>query len=373
MPPIGSAQHEVYSFRPSGAGRAVLRRFLLAVALSLLAPCAVAAAADPLFESHDTLQVRITGPLRTLSRDRDQQPEERPGEFAYRAADGSWRTFEIELEPRGKSRRVREVCQFPPLRLDFRRKDVGGSLLDGQNKLKLVTHCRRSSRHDEYVFKEYLAYRLLATLTDTGFRVRPLDIEYVDTDRDNRTERRFGFFIEDVDRLAHRLGLEHVEPGRISPDQLAPEHGSLIALFQYMIGNTDFSFIAPADDDDAYCHNLKLLEDADGGYWPIPYDFDISGFVDPPYAMVDGQLPIRDVRQRLYRGFCWQEAVMNRTVAHFQQARGSLFEVVARETALEERDRDRVQRYLERFFAVLDDPDELADDVLHECRDSLSR
>ena len=372
MPPIGSAQQQGYLVCPSGTGPPGVYRFLLAVALSLLAPGVTAAAADPLFESLETLQVRIIGPLRALSRDRDEEPEERPGTFAHLAADGTWRSFEVGLEPRGKSRRDREVCRFPPLRVDFRRRDVGGTLLDGQNKLKLVTHCRGSSRHAEYVFKEYLVYRLLATVTDAAFRVRPLDIEYVDVERDDRAERRFGFFIEDVDRLARRLDLEHVEPVRIAPAELAADHASLMALFQYMIGNTDFSFIA-GPEGDTCCHNVKLLQAADGRYWPMPYDFDITGFVDPPYAVVDGQLPIRSVRDRMYRGFCWDDAVMHQAVSRFQQARDGLFEVMTRETGLEARDRGRARRYLEEFFAVLDEPGELADEVLDECRGSISR
>jgi len=368
MQPSGSARHQDTPASLLAAGCSGFSGAFLAISLASAVPC-VAAAGDPLFDSRDPLEVRITGPLRTLSRDRDEEPEERPGEFAYRTADGTWLTFAVGLEPRGKSRRDREVCQFPPLRVDFRRRDVGGSLLDGQNKLKLVTHCRRSSRHDEYVFKEYLAYRLLATVTEAAFRVRPLDIEYVDTDRNGRAEQRFGFFIEDVDRLADRLGLEHVEPGRIAPAELAAEHTSLMALFQYMVGNTDFSFIAPPEDDTC-CHNVKLLQDADGRFWPMPYDFDISGFVDPPYAIVDGQLPIRDVRHRLFRGFCWEPAVMLGAVSRFQQARAGMFDVMDRETALDDRDRGRARRYLESFFAVLDAPDEFADEVMGECRGS---
>jgi len=217
MPPIGSAQQQVYLLCPSGTGPPGVCRFLLALALSLLAPGVTAAPADPLFVSLETLQVRITGPMRALSRDRDEEPEERPGTFAHLAADGTWRSFEVGLEPRGKSRRDREVCRFPPLRVDFRRRHV------------------------------------------------------------------------------------------------------------------------------------------------------------PPYAVVDGQLPIRSVRDRMYRGFCWDDAVMHQAVSRFQQARDGLFEVMDREAALEARDRDRARRYLEEFFAVLDEPGELADEVLDECRGSISR
>jgi len=345
----------------------VLRRVIPILALGLAAHGLGASESDPLFESLDVLEVRIEGPLRDIRRDRDSDPDDRPAVFAYRSADGDWRRFDIGLRPRGKSRRDSDVCRFPPLRLDFKRKDVRGTQFDGQNKLKMVTHCRRSDRHDRYVYKEYLVYRMLNVVSDAGFRVRPLDVVYLDVERPDREIRRFGFFIERIDRLARRLGLEIAEPDRIAPQTLEPQHTSRMALFQLMIGNTDFSFIA-APPDDHCCHNVKLLRDADGMYWPMPYDFDISGFVDPPYAIVDYQLPINDVRDRLYRGFCWSDGALEAAVAHFNAVRGELMAVLREETPLHDRRRERAIDYIDDFYELLNDPREFDREVLDECR-----
>ena len=73
---------------------------------------------------------------------------------------------------------------------------------------------------------------------------------------------------------------------------------TLVAIFQYMIGNTDFGVSAN--------HNIILMQSAkDSTAKPIvvPYDFDYAGFVDAYYAVPNEGLPIENVRQRLYRGY----------------------------------------------------------------------
>ena len=36
---------------------------------------------------------------------------------------------------------------------------------------------------------------------------------------------------------------------------------------------------------------------------PLPYDFDMSGFINPSYAVVNETLGIKNIRDRKYRGF----------------------------------------------------------------------
>ncbi len=340
-----------------------------ALVLTLLAGLLPAAGvrADPLFESRDFLQIRLTGPLQSLSRDRDSDPHYRPATLAYTASDGHRVEIAVKLRPRGNSRRDHYVCAFPPLRVNLPEKQVQGTLFEGQNKLKLVTHCRPSQRYAAYVYKEYLAYRMLNQVTDVSFRVRGLEIVWIDSDRGGRTESHFGFFIEDKRRLAKRLHLNPVEPDRVDPATLEPDHTSLVELFQYMIGNTDFSFIAPAEGEHC-CHNAVLMANADAHYLPVPYDFDISGLVDPPYAVVDGGLPIASVRDRLFRGFCRPADVERRAVARFREAEPAIVAVVNTETPLAGRARRVAQDYVTSFFSMLKDPDRLERRILAVCR-----
>jgi hypothetical protein len=69
-----------------------------------------------------------------------------------------------------------------------------------------------------------------------------------------------------------------------------------VALFQYMIGNTDWSIVRE--------RNVTLLLGEDGYQRPLPFDFDMSGLVNAHYAGPAPGLPIDDVTERFYLGFC---------------------------------------------------------------------
>ena len=73
-----------------------------------------------------------------------------------------------------------------------------------------------------------------------------------------------------------------------------------------MIGNTDWNLDKS--------HNIELIRPASGGApIPVPYDFDWSGLIAPPYARPNQMLGIGSVKQRLFRGFC------RRSIARFLQ------------------------------------------------------
>jgi hypothetical protein len=325
--------------------------------------------ADPLFEGLAPLTVEISAPFRTMTRDRSDEPEYSEGVLSLVDADGAASSkFDIKVRPRGGARRDPRVCRFPPLRVNFRKDEVAGTLFAGQDKLKLVTHCRRGERYQQYLIKEYLVYRMLNVLTDVSFRVRPLTVRYLDSERASSSEEaHFAFFIEDEGRLAHRVGLEVADVVEVPRDRLAPLHTSLMDHFQFMIGNTDYAFIAgPAGEN--CCHNAILLQDADGRYLPIPYDFDMTGFVDSPHALVDERLPISDVKTRLYRGICRGSAPRDAAVARFREVRQAILDVVRQADGLGDRERREALQYLEGFYEVLDDPPAYEQAVVLRCR-----
>ena len=266
--------------------------------------------ADALFESHEPLNVRLEAPLQLMARDRSDEPEERPASFSYTEADGTPRQFGILVRPRGKNRRLRDVCQTPPLRLNFKKGEVKGTLFKKQDKLKLVTHCAsmasKSTRASDHLWLEYLAYRIYNQITDKSFRVRPLVISYLDTKRQREYEQP-GFLIEDKERLAHRLETSVFAHNSIHPRELQDESSQLVELLQYMLGNTDFSLIR-GPQGDRCCHNMVLMGETPE-FLPVPYDFDISGFVNRPGSQPAEGLGITRVTQRTYRGFCREPAL----------------------------------------------------------------
>ena len=53
----------------------------------------------------------------------------------------------------------------------------------------------------------------------------------------------------------------------------------------------------------------------------IPFDFDFSGFVNAPNAIPDVERGIERVGQRLYRGYCVNNAYLEDSVARFDKTR----------------------------------------------------
>jgi hypothetical protein len=330
-------------------------------------PALAADAVDPLFQSLKPLDIIIEGPLEALEGDRSEEPEERPGRLVLERADADTVAFDVGLEPRGKSRRQRDVCVFPPLWVDFKRKAVRDTVFANQNRLKLVTHCGLSSRYEQHLLREYLAYRILNLITDRSFRVRLLQVDYQETGSDESGSRKPGFFIEHQRRLAERLGLTYEKLPGIEREALDPEHASLIELFQYLIGNVDFSLVV-GPEGESCCHNAKLFRDPQGAMLAVPYDFDMSGFVDPPYGFPNRELRQRSLRQRIYRGYCRAGDAHERAVARFREKRQEILALLTDQAELESRTRRKLVDYVEDFYDVLDNPKKLNKRVLEACR-----
>jgi hypothetical protein len=342
----------------------------LAFAATLLVSYANASSADdPLFANDSVLNVTLDAPLRAMAKDRSDEPEYRTGTFGFVDADGVARDVDIKVRPRGKSRRDRTVCAFPPLRLNFKAKQVKGTQFENQNILKLVTHCKSSEKFQNYVLKEYLTYRMFNLLTDNSFRVRLLKITYTDSEKSAKPYERYGFVIEHKKRLAARLGTEAVEPVSIQASELVPHQASVGELFQFLISNTDYSFIA-APPGDTCCHNAILLEGPQENYLPVPYDFDRTGLVSPPNALPDENLGQRSVRERLYRGFCRAPEYLSEAIAQTVELRSQFEALFNEQVDLSKRERDKALKYLAGYYRTIEDPSRR--DRALKCRGQLS-
>lgn len=320
------------------------------------------AEAAPLFASDEPLVLTLRTDIDWLRDERDDE-EEVDGTLAFPGPDGGRMETAVEVRTRGNFRRSRRNCNFPPLRLDLPRGAMEGTVFEGQDKLKLVTPChdgRDSYQH--YIYHEYLAYRLLQLLTPVSFRVRLVEITYEDTAGKYETRTKHGFLIEDEAAMAARNGgvVEEVD-GRFNPGLTDAQYSVLMALFQYMIGNTDWSSME--------FHNVKLIHTRDDRYFTVPYDFDFSGAVDARYAAPDPSLPIRDVRQRLFRGFCFPHVRDRaRWAAFFGERRDAMEALYTGFTLLPEKERREAVEYLEGFWRTLEDEGRYRREVVERCR-----
>jgi hypothetical protein len=338
----------------------LVRIVVMLVALVISAAASAQAAPKPLFASSDVLRLAIRGPITQIAREAERSRAPRDAVLTVQGQE----TLAIQLSPRGITRLRRETCQFPPLRLRFKSPPGPGSPFAGQKQLKLVTHCRPAASFQQYLLLEYSAYRLYNQLTPASFRARLAMIDYVDEDGRPITTR-LGFFLEDIDDVAARNAMRRAATGeRIVLSQLSPANGARVAIFEYMVGNRDWS-IRAAPPGEACCHNAPLIARAGaaGDFVPVPYDFDFSGLVDAPYAVApDGT----SVVKRRYQGFCAHNADALALAAKLRSQRAALLAVL-NEVPLAEPARRRAAAYLGGFFSDIADDRKVAAKLFASC------
>jgi hypothetical protein len=314
---------------------------------------------SPLFSSDTLLRLTIIADFRTLASERDTlEPKEYPMAVAYQGADGRRVTVPGEIETRGHFRLRRSTCTFPPLRLSFPDSARGGTLFARQRALKLVTHCRDGS-YEQHVLREYLVYRAHNLLTPLGFRARLVRARYTDVRDTTRVTERYAFFIESERELAQRHGARVLDEAKGALfDHIDEESAAMLGLFEYFIGNTDWSL--------GYLHNVRLI--SSGALTAaVPYDFDFSGLVDTPYSAPDPKLGIRSVRQRLYRGPCLTASQLTPLLARFQEQRPAILALYDSLPDLDRAYARRAVRYLEDFFEETRDVPRFARKVKDRC------
>jgi hypothetical protein len=298
-----------------------------------------------LFASRDPIELTLSGDLRPILRDKSEEPPWRDATIAYVEGADSVR-LPVRARTRGRFRL--EHCPFPPLRLNFVKDSVKGTLFAHQDKPKLGTHCREGGDYEQYTVQEYLLYRVYEILSPYSFQARLARMTYVDTAGNMKPLTQWALLIEEPDALAERLGgSENEQPGVLQA-HVDPHTIIVLGVFQFMIGNTDWS--VPG------LHNIVIV-DRDGQLpLAVPYDFDWSGAIATRYAKPDPNLGTRSVTQRLWRTLCPTPDLLEPVVAHFNAKRPEI-EALYRDFApLEPKHSRRVLEYYGEFYETINDP-----------------
>ncbi len=342
----------------------VLISFLLISPLSLEAK-------DPkppkLFEDTSVMKVTLTGPWKTVRRN-VKDDVKYPVKLEYTGADGQQYTFDAEVAPRGITRRLR-VCKFPPLKIHFDKNKTKGTEFRGNKSLKLVTYCQVNTKYEQYYIKEFLVYRIYNLLTDYSFRVRPMIIEYRESEDGDDSITRFSFLIEDVDDVAERNDFKELSIATTSYKKLDPVTISRFSLFQFMIGNLDWSATG-GPKEDSCCHNARLIgvNNETLPHYSVPYDFDSTGLVNAHYASPPNSLKMRTIRQRLYRGFCPYNDQLPQTVELFNEKKADILALFKNDTFLNDRTRKNTISYIEDFYEIINNPKRFKREIIDKCR-----
>ncbi len=322
---------------------------------------------DPLFRHDSILNVTLEAPLTTLLRER-MTDRQHPAKIRYTNDDGSMEEVAVRVRARGKFRRDPSNCRFPPIRLRFRGADVGDTIFEGLRQLPLVTHCQNSNVYEQGVLREYMAYRILQEITELSLDVRLFRITYIDTEGKQRDHETFAVAIEHRNRLAARSGTPLLEIPRTKVAYLDSGYLNLTSLFQFLIGNTDFSPIQAAEGENC-CHNHRLfgVEAKKPPQYPVPYDFDMTGIVSLPHSQPHPSFKLRDVRQRRYRGRCVNNQHIPASIAVFTEKRDSILGLVESLPGASRATRKALRSYIDGFYSVIDNPRKVQREIIDRC------
>jgi len=312
-----------------------------------------------LFGETQPMHITLTLDLKKYQREKFKG-KYMPVHFLYQINDSLQLEKDMRMKARGKFRR--NHCSLAPFWLDIQKVDLLNEDLQDVHRIKIVTHCKGSKSYENYVLKEYLCYKIYNIISPVSFRVRLVRMTYVDTGRDNKVTQGWAFMIEPEKMLAARMDAEVVKRDDLMTSLLRPWEIDILALFQYMIGNVDYSVYGR--------QNMKFLGlpgYGTAGYTPVPYDFDYSGLVDAYYAVPSEHLPIKSVRERMYLGPCREESAYLAAVEHLRQCKEEILHLVNEFEFLDQKGKKDIINYLEQYFELSEKPKSLIFSLQKTC------
>ena len=254
--------------------------------------------------------------------------------------------IDVLLRARGNFRR--KHCYFTPVKIKIKKKDASNTIFSDNRTLKLVLPCKNERDKNDNILKEFIAYKIYEIISPFYFKTRRLEINYTDQKRKNQKNfNLIGFFIEDDDKVAKRFEGKIVER-KISPLAMDDFISVKLSFFNFLIGNTDFS--------SAHQHNGKLLF-YEKKIIPIPYDFDLTGWVKPKYGLGITNRLGYSFEDRNYIGFKRGKSLYSKVRNHYLSLKEKIFKTVKLyQSEFEYKNSyNLMMNYLKEFYEILED------------------
>lgn len=258
------------------------------------------------------------------------------------------KSYRIEVKARGKYRR--KIAEIPPLKIKFKKKLLKDEGFDTLNEIKLVLPTMDNAQGDELLIKEYLAYKMFEHLTSASVRARLVRLTIRDMHVE-KSRKMYAILLEDEEETVARLNGQLIEQYGISPDSLIMNQAALVAVFEYMIGNTDWEI--------SMLRNVRLIKSLESGkVLVVPYDFDFSGLVSAPYASPSSESGLKTVRDRFMMANGISTEHLKRALQGLRSAKKDLLAICRSKYLPRETSMDMIA-YLETFFQQIEEKDEV--------------
>lgn len=308
-------------------------------------------------QQYDPLHITIETDFKQLRSDKADETWQ-PAVFSVTKGDSVVLRLDVQVAARGNMRK--KTCDFPPIKIKFTEEEDANDSIADINELKLVTSCHKNTQNEEWVQKEYVTYQLYNLLTEQSFRVKAANVKIVSPEKKNSPVESFAFFIENEKELAARLNGVPMKPKIVSTKILDEAGYARMCLFQFMIGNTDWSVRTR--------HNVKAIYSRDSQLAiPVPYDFDYSGVVFTDYAAPSTDVPIQSVTDRYYLGPCHSEEYYQKLFDSFLSQKTALIEQCEQSEHLPKSAKRQMTLYIEGFYKILENPKTARREIVRHC------
>lgn len=266
--------------------------------------------------------------------------------------------FHARIRTRGNMRL--DICTRLPYKLKLDKGELKTYGLSAMNEVDIVEHCHASPQYDQYLLREYLAYKIWQLISPNAYEVELIRLHFTQSDGSEAYEPTYAFLLENTEELVARLGGRPNKTSVISNHAVDREPMLQVALFEFMIGNTDWYIFNR--------HNLEFVVLPDHPLLvPIPYDFDYSGLVDAPYAAHHTSINLSSVRIRYYQGWCFPEEEVKRALKVFREQKQAILKLPYEIPGLDQKSANYTHDYLVDFFDIIDNPRKLENQILKHC------
>jgi hypothetical protein len=311
---------------------------------------------ENLFDDDEILNIALRGSIHKLLDNRKGEAKYYPVTLTCKVQDSEM-SIPVNVKTRGHFRRDQSNCSYPPLLLTFSDTALNAlSIFPKHSSLKLVMPCKG----DKFVVHEWLVYKLYNLVTPQSFRARLVKVTLVDEDHKKMPEPFYAMLLEDEKQMAKRNNFITVKK-KLKPYETMRGSFLRMAVFEYLIGNTDWSV--------EYLQNIKLIA-ADSASVPVtvPYDFDLSGIVNAPYALPAPELKMNSVRDRRYRGYCVKDMKMfDSTIALYNGLRQKIYSLYDDCPLLDDKYKKQTNIFLDEFYSTINNPKILLKEFGYPC------
>ena len=310
-----------------------------------------------MFSAHKPIEFTLTGRFGQHKRQRTGEAPYHVGTASY-AGDSGQVSVPVRLRARGIWRR--KNCEVPPILMNFTKDSTKKTEFARLDRARLTFPCRFNADYEQFVLQEYQLYRVHRLLTPLSFDVRLARVTFVDADKKDTVGQYWSFLSEQDDVFAERNGAKLVTTEGAGPDDLNPYESAFVGVFQYFVGNADYSIRA--------LHNIVLVT-KNMEYFPVARDFDFSGAVNSRYAKPPEILKLRSVTERIMRGYCAPAEEYEKVFALFRAKKDAIYGVYSDSlaTALRPNVVKETLKFFDEFYAVINDPRKAKREIVESC------